>query len=124
MHQNIADFDEGRLRSWINPKRPNRMGVSQIKNQGIPDARGHFSHLSIFSRIAVLTKRKHLHPDLWRGVDNRPPARYREAAQKVLQVRCIDDVMPAQFFTDRRRAIKKKLRQKRLSGYISLAYYA
>jgi len=64
MYLDIADLDKSRLRSRINSKWSKGTGISQIKNYSIPAARFDASDLSIFLRMAVLTERKYLHPDL------------------------------------------------------------
>ncbi len=83
MYLDIAYLDKCRIGARINPKWSKRTGVSQIKNQGLPGARSNFSDLAGFLRIAVLTKRKYLHPDLGSTVEERPPSRDWEAPQEI-----------------------------------------
>ena len=102
MYLDSAYLDHPRPRSWINPERSDGTRVSQIKNQGVPPARSHCSDLSVLLGMAVLTKRKYLHPDLGCNLQGRPPTGNGKPPQQIFQVRRVDDIMTAKLFANQR----------------------
>src|SRR5271167_2569208 len=95
----------------VNPKSSIPDSLPQLKSQSIPCTGFHLLDQAGFFGIASCAKRKHLHPNLRRSRHARfAPGCSRKVAQKVFQMRSVDEVVAANLFANGRGTGKKKFR--------------